>query len=141
MPRRRAWPTLDRMHALMALLGDPQDSIPSIHVTGTNGKGSTSAMVTALLMAKGLSVGTYTSPNLHPVSERLARNAEPIDDESFTDGADRAGPARAAADRAPDPIRAPDGGRALVVRRRGGRRHGGRGRPGWDLGLHQRGAR
>ena len=53
-------------------------------MTGTNGKGSTSAMVTALLMAKGLSVGTYTSPNLHVVAERLARNAQPIDDESLT---------------------------------------------------------
>ncbi len=53
-------------------------------MTGTNGKGSTSAMVTALLMAKGLSVGTYTSPNLHVVEERLARNAQPIDDESLT---------------------------------------------------------
>jgi dihydrofolate synthase/folylpolyglutamate synthase len=71
------------MQALMAVLGDPQESIPSVHVTGTNGKGSTSAMVTALLMAQGLSVGTFTSPNLHRVSERLARNAEPIDDESF----------------------------------------------------------
>ena len=47
MPRRRALPTLERMHALMALLGEPQDSIPSVHVTGTNGKGSTSAMATA----------------------------------------------------------------------------------------------
>ena len=84
MPRRRAWPTLDRIHALTALLGEPQDSIPSIHVTGTNGKGSTSAMATALLLSKGLSVGTYTSPNLHTVSERIARNAEPIDDDSFT---------------------------------------------------------
>jgi dihydrofolate synthase/folylpolyglutamate synthase len=83
MPTGRALPTLDRMQALMAVLGDPQESIPSVHVTGTNGKGSTSAMVTALLMAQGLSVGTYTSPNLHRVSERLARNAEPIDDESF----------------------------------------------------------
>ncbi len=84
MPRRRALPSLDRMRALTALLDDPQDSIPTIHVTGTNGKGSTSAMVTALLMAKGLSVGTYTSPNLHVVEERLARNAQPIDDESLT---------------------------------------------------------
>ena len=83
MPNRRALPTLDRMRALMALLGDPQESIPTVHVTGTNGKGSTSAMVTALLMAQGLSVGTFTSPNLHTVAERLARNAEPIDDESF----------------------------------------------------------
>jgi dihydrofolate synthase / folylpolyglutamate synthase len=83
MPSRRSLPTLERMHALMSVLGDPQDSIPSVHVTGTNGKGSTSAMITALLMAQGLSVGTYTSPNLHKVTERLARNAEAIDDESF----------------------------------------------------------
>ena len=84
MPRRRAWPTLERMRALTALLGEPQDSVPSIHITGTNGKGSTSAMATSLLVANGLSVGTYTSPNLHAVAERLARNGEAIDDESFT---------------------------------------------------------
>jgi dihydrofolate synthase/folylpolyglutamate synthase len=83
MPRRRAWPTLDRIHALTALLGEPQDAIPSIHVTGTNGKGSTSAMATTLLLSKGLSVGTYTSPNLHTVAERITRNTEPIDDEAF----------------------------------------------------------
>jgi dihydrofolate synthase / folylpolyglutamate synthase len=85
MPRRRSVPTLDRMRALMALLGEPQESIPSIHITGTNGKGSTTAMATALLMAKGLSVGTYTSPNLHVVAERLAHNAKPIDDPALTD--------------------------------------------------------
>ena len=84
MPRRRAVPTLDRMRALTSLLGEPQESIPSIHITGTNGKGSTSAMATSLLMAKGLTVGTYTSPNLHAVAERLAHNGEPIDDESLT---------------------------------------------------------
>jgi dihydrofolate synthase / folylpolyglutamate synthase len=84
MPRRRSLPTLDRTRALTSLLGEPQASIPSIHVTGTNGKGSTSAMTTMLLMAKGLNVGTYTSPNLHTVSERIARNGEPIDEESFT---------------------------------------------------------
>ena len=85
MPRRRALPTLERMQALTALLGEPQDAIPSIHITGTNGKGSTSAMATALLMAKGLTVGTYTSPNLHAVAERVAQNGEPIDDQSLTD--------------------------------------------------------
>jgi dihydrofolate synthase/folylpolyglutamate synthase len=85
MPRRRALPTLDRMRALTALLGEPQESIPSLHITGTNGKGSTSAMVTMLLLAKGLSVGTYTSPNLHVVGERIARNGEPIDDASLTE--------------------------------------------------------
>ena len=85
MPRRRAVPTLDRMRALTSLLGEPQESIPSIHITGTNGKGSTSAMATSLLLAKGLTVGTYTSPNLHDVAERLAHNGEPIDDASLTD--------------------------------------------------------
>jgi dihydrofolate synthase/folylpolyglutamate synthase len=54
-----------------------------VHVTGTNGKGSTSAMVSVLMMAQGLSVGTYTSPNLQRVAERLARNGEPIDDGAF----------------------------------------------------------
>jgi len=87
MPSRRALPTLERNAGLDGGgWGDPQESIPSVHVTGTNGKGSTSAMVTALLMAQGLSVGTFTSPNLHRVSERLVRNAEPIDDESFPGG-------------------------------------------------------
>jgi dihydrofolate synthase/folylpolyglutamate synthase len=84
MPRRRDVPTLDRMRALTSLLGEPQESIPSIHITGTNGKGSTTAMATALLLAKGLTVGTYTSPNLHDVAERLAHNGEPIDEESLT---------------------------------------------------------
>jgi dihydrofolate synthase/folylpolyglutamate synthase len=85
MPRRRLVPTLDGMRALCALLGEPQDSIPSIHITGTNGKGSTSAMVSTLFLSKGLSVGTYTSPNLHTVAERIARNGEAIDDAALTE--------------------------------------------------------
>ncbi len=85
MPRRRAVPSLERMRALSALLGEPQDSIPAIHITGTNGKGSTSAMATMLLLSKGLSVGTYTSPNLHVVAERLARNGQPIGDDQLAE--------------------------------------------------------
>ena len=85
MPTRRALPSLDRMRALAALLGDPQTAYPVVHITGTNGKGSTAAMTTSLLAAMGLTVGTYTSPNLSRVNERIARNGEPIDDESFTD--------------------------------------------------------
>jgi dihydrofolate synthase/folylpolyglutamate synthase len=83
MPSRRSLPTLDRMRDLMGVLGDPQDAYPVIHLTGTNGKGSTAAMATALLGAQGLTVGTYTSPNLSRVNERIARNGEPIDDEAF----------------------------------------------------------
>jgi dihydrofolate synthase/folylpolyglutamate synthase len=85
MPSRRSIPTLERMHAVMALLGDPHLSIPSVHVTGTNGKGSTTAMVTNLMLAQGLTVGTYTSPNLHVVTERIARDGVPISDDAFVE--------------------------------------------------------
>ena len=85
MPTRRALPTLERMRELVDLLGDPQSAYPSLHITGTNGKGSTAAMATALLGAQSLTVGTYTSPNLSRVNERIARNGQPIDDESFVE--------------------------------------------------------
>jgi dihydrofolate synthase/folylpolyglutamate synthase len=85
LPSRRALPTLERVRELMEALGDPQRAYPAVHLTGTNGKGSTAAMVTSLLGARGLGVGTYTSPNLSKVNERLARGGEPIDDTSFTE--------------------------------------------------------
>ena len=77
---RTSAPTLDRIRGLCDLLGEPQRSFPSVHVTGTNGKGSTARMATALLAAHGITVGTFTSPNLERVNERIARNGEPIDD-------------------------------------------------------------
>ena len=64
---------------------EPQRAYPVIHITGTNGKGSTAQMITRLLGAQGLTVGTYTSPHLERVNERLARNAEPISDEEFAE--------------------------------------------------------
>jgi dihydrofolate synthase / folylpolyglutamate synthase len=82
-PSARALPTLAPMVELAHLLGDPQEAYPSVHVTGTNGKGSTAAMVTALFGAMGLRVGTYTSPNLSRVNERIALDSHPIDDEPF----------------------------------------------------------
>jgi dihydrofolate synthase/folylpolyglutamate synthase len=84
-PNRRSLPTLERMRELVALMGDPERAYPSIHLTGTNGKGSTAAMVTALLAAMGLGVGTYTSPNLSRVNERLARDGRAIDDAALTE--------------------------------------------------------
>jgi dihydrofolate synthase/folylpolyglutamate synthase len=78
---RAAGRRLDRTARLAAILGDPQHAYPVIHLTGTNGKGSTARMITQLLMAKGLTVGTYTSPDLERVNERLAWNGEPIGDE------------------------------------------------------------
>ncbi len=78
-------PDLARMRRLMAILGDPQDSFPVIHLTGTNGKTSTARAVTTLLMAKGLSVGTFTSPHLEAVNERLMANGEPVSDHELAE--------------------------------------------------------
>jgi dihydrofolate synthase/folylpolyglutamate synthase len=75
--------SLDRIRALMGVMGDPQQSYPSVHVTGTNGKGSTTLMTSALLHARGLSVGTFTSPHVETINERIRWNLEPIDDDSF----------------------------------------------------------
>ncbi|MBA3654519.1 MAG: bifunctional folylpolyglutamate synthase/dihydrofolate synthase [Actinobacteria bacterium] len=78
-------PTLDRIAALMDLMGQPQRQYAVLHLTGTNGKTSTARMLTRILMTKGLSVGTFTSPDLHRVNERLAWNEEPITDEAFAE--------------------------------------------------------
>ncbi|HZU79147.1 MAG TPA: folylpolyglutamate synthase/dihydrofolate synthase family protein, partial [Acidimicrobiales bacterium] len=85
MPTRLRAPTLDRIVELCNLLGDPERQYPVLHLTGTNGKGSTARILTELLLAQGLTVGTYTSPNLARVNERLARNGEPIDDEELAE--------------------------------------------------------
>lgn len=84
-PTKEGAPSLDRMRALTAAMADPQHAAPVIHITGTNGKGSTARMITALLGAHGLSVGTYTSPDLERVTERLSRNGEIISDEEFAE--------------------------------------------------------
>ncbi len=76
-------PSLERMQRLCAVMGDPQYAAPVIHLTGTNGKGSTAQILTRLLVAQGLTVGTYTSPHLERVNERIARDAEPIADDDF----------------------------------------------------------
>jgi dihydrofolate synthase/folylpolyglutamate synthase len=89
MPGRAALPTLERITALCHLLGDPHRVAPVIHITGTNGKGSTARMVSELLAAQGLSVGTYTSPNLSRVNERLTRNGVPIDDAELAEVLDQ----------------------------------------------------
>jgi dihydrofolate synthase/folylpolyglutamate synthase len=78
-------PSLANIERLMQLLGEPHRAYRTIHITGTNGKGSTSQMVTKLLMAHGLTVGTYTSPHLERVNERMMRNGLPIDDDDFAE--------------------------------------------------------
>ncbi|HUY86657.1 MAG TPA: bifunctional folylpolyglutamate synthase/dihydrofolate synthase, partial [Acidimicrobiales bacterium] len=65
-------PTLDRISELCDLMANPQCAYPAIHITGTNGKGSVARMVSDLLTSAGLSVGTYTSPDLESLNERLS---------------------------------------------------------------------
>ncbi|OLB23022.1 MAG: hypothetical protein AUH95_03625 [Nitrospirae bacterium 13_2_20CM_2_63_8] len=74
-------PGLDRTLALLSALGDPQRAFPAIHVGGTNGKGSTAAMVAALLASQGYRVGLYTSPHLVDFSERIQINGHAIPSE------------------------------------------------------------
>jgi dihydrofolate synthase/folylpolyglutamate synthase len=83
-PRRSETPTLEPVREALRALGDPERDYPIIHVTGTNGKGSTTAIAAALLEATGRRVGTFTSPDLHDVSERIAVAGVPIDDGSLT---------------------------------------------------------
>jgi len=72
------WPEefgLDRMHALLAELGDPQLEFPSVHVVGTNGKSTTTRLTAELLHGAGLRVGAYTSPHVSGWHERLDTDA------------------------------------------------------------------
>lgn len=82
-PEHRVAPSLARVQALCDLLGSPQQSCPVILVGGTNGKGSTAAMIDALLRALGLRVGRYASPHLVDVTERISIDGEPISAERF----------------------------------------------------------
>ncbi|MEO7555981.1 MAG: Mur ligase family protein [Acidimicrobiales bacterium] len=77
--------SLVRMGELVTVLGEPQRAYPLIHITGTNGKGSVARIASALLAESGLTVGTYTSPHLERVNERIARNGEPIADDELAE--------------------------------------------------------
>ncbi|GHE78912.1 folylpolyglutamate synthase/dihydrofolate synthase family protein [Streptomyces thermocarboxydus] len=76
-------PSVDRISALMDVLGEPQRSYPSIHITGTNGKTSTARMIEALLGAFDLRTGRYTSPHVQSVTERISLDGAPVSAERF----------------------------------------------------------
>src|SRR5665809_85986 len=78
-------PNTERIEALCEALDHPERSAPAVHITGTNGKTSTAAIATSLLAATGLSVGTYTSPHLQSVRERIALNGRPVSENEFGD--------------------------------------------------------
>jgi dihydrofolate synthase/folylpolyglutamate synthase len=79
----RMVPDLDRITDLLDLLGSPQRAYPSIHVTGTNGKTTTTRMIDALLRSFGVRTGRYTSPHLQSVVERIALDGQPVTAERF----------------------------------------------------------
>jgi dihydrofolate synthase / folylpolyglutamate synthase len=82
-PEHSISPSLDRITALVTLLGDPQRAYPVIHITGTNGKTSTARMTEALLRGRGLRTGLFTSPHLSAMRERICVDGQRLDAERF----------------------------------------------------------
>lgn len=78
-PETQIEPSLERIAALVDVLGSPQLTYPTIHIGGTNGKTTTSRMIDSLLFEMGLRTGRFTSPHLESFVERIAINGEPID--------------------------------------------------------------
>ncbi|MBO7352629.1 MAG: bifunctional folylpolyglutamate synthase/dihydrofolate synthase, partial [Lachnospiraceae bacterium] len=74
---------LDRTRALLSALGDPQKKLKFIHVTGSNGKGSTCAILDSILRKAGYRTGLYTSPYLVRFNERIKVNGRDIPDEAL----------------------------------------------------------
>ncbi len=91
-PESHLEPSLDRIRALVDILGAPQAGYPVIHLTGTNGKTSTARMADALLREFGLRVGRFTSPHLASVTERISLDGEPIAAERFVAAYDEIAP-------------------------------------------------
>ncbi|MCY4528959.1 MAG: bifunctional folylpolyglutamate synthase/dihydrofolate synthase [Chloroflexi bacterium] len=83
---------LERISRLLERLGNPHLAVPTVHVAGTKGKGSTAAMITSILSAAGKRVGLYTSPSLHTVTERVRVGTEPIAQEDFASLVERMWP-------------------------------------------------
>ena len=76
-------PSTEKIERILSVLGDPQFDYRTVHVTGTNGKGSTTQIITRLLMAHGLKVGTYGSPHLEDIRERIQVDCENIPPDEF----------------------------------------------------------
>jgi dihydrofolate synthase / folylpolyglutamate synthase len=80
---------LDRVRVLLAKLGDPQNSFRSIHIAGTNGKGSVAAMISSVLTKAGYRTGLYTSPHLVDYPERLRVNEKDISKKRFAEAVEQ----------------------------------------------------
>ena len=76
---------LARMNLMLDILGHPEQSFRVIHITGTNGKGSTARMAEAICRAYGMRTGLYTSPHLEKINERIAIDGQQLSDDDFID--------------------------------------------------------
>jgi dihydrofolate synthase / folylpolyglutamate synthase len=83
---------LANIATLVEVLGDPHRASPSVHVAGTNGKGSTASMLESILRVSGFRTGLYTSPHLERINERIRIDGEDVSDESFAAAWTRVGP-------------------------------------------------
>jgi len=84
-PESKLEPSLDRVEALVELLGDPQRAYQVVHLTGTNGKTSTSRMIDTLLCERELRTGRFTSPHVESMTERISIDGEPLSEEAFVE--------------------------------------------------------
>lgn len=82
-PETKLEPSLERIQTFLDMLGNPQAGYPVIHLSGTNGKTSTSRMIDTLLRALDLRTGRFTSPHVERMSERISVDGEPLSDEEF----------------------------------------------------------
>lgn len=110
MPYHRGKLKLARMRELLRRLGDPQDGLPIIHIAGTKGKGSTAAMIAAVLTAAGYRTGLFTSPHLERMEERLAIDGVPCPADEFIELVERVAPVVRQMDGQGDPSQSGDAG-------------------------------
>jgi dihydrofolate synthase/folylpolyglutamate synthase len=115
MPNSEEAFKLDRMAELLRRLGDPQRAMRIVHVAGTKGKGSTAAMMAAILAAAGFRTGLFTSPHLERVEERIAINGEPCSPAEFAEAVQQLRPAVEAMDRPSAVTRATDASPQTVM--------------------------
>lgn len=85
-------PGLSRIKELLLRMGNPEKGLLCIHIGGTNGKGSTSALLTSILCAAGYTVGSFTSPYVRTFNERIAINGKPVSNYMLTKGVEAAKP-------------------------------------------------
>ena len=92
LPRQKRIYDLRRMTGFLEAMGEPHLKIPTVHVAGTKGKGSTAAMVDSALHAAGYRTGFYSSPHMHTFRERIRLNTGPVDEETFSSLVERLAP-------------------------------------------------